>query len=108
MFNPLRRNRKIGKTQGGRVRDGKAVEKRSRVFTQDIWTRLLRGATSGLYHLTRKSVQRLFSPSNRGRYSFRALPITPAHFATTQGGRAFKTLCPAWSGGPPSLSMCGA
>jgi len=40
MKNPIRRSKKIGKTQGGRVKDGVASEKWSRIFTQDIWTRL--------------------------------------------------------------------
>ena len=40
MKNPIRRSRKIGKTQGGRVQDGKASEKWSRIFTEDIWMRL--------------------------------------------------------------------
>ena len=33
MFNPIRRNRNIGKTQGGRVVDGKPEEKPSRRYT---------------------------------------------------------------------------
>lgn len=40
MFNPTRRNKNIGKTQGGRVKDGRAYEKWSHVFSRDIWTRL--------------------------------------------------------------------
>jgi hypothetical protein len=32
----MRRSRKIGLTQGGRVRDGRASEKWSRVFTRDM------------------------------------------------------------------------
>jgi len=40
MWNPTRRNRKIGKTQGGRVKGGRAVEKSSRVFTDTVWRRL--------------------------------------------------------------------
>ncbi len=40
MYNPTRRNRKIGATQGGRVKDGRATEKWSHHFTQDVWTRL--------------------------------------------------------------------
>ncbi len=40
MYNPARRNRNIGKTQGGRVMNGRATEKWSRFFTQDIWTKL--------------------------------------------------------------------
>jgi hypothetical protein len=40
MRNPMRRSRKIGLTQGGRVRDGRASEKWSRVFTRDVWEKL--------------------------------------------------------------------
>lgn len=40
MHNPIRRSRKIGLTQGGRVRDGRASEKWSRVFNRDIWATL--------------------------------------------------------------------
>jgi hypothetical protein len=38
--NAARRSRKIGETQGGRVRGGRAEEKRSRLFTNDVWDRL--------------------------------------------------------------------
>ncbi len=37
MRNPIRRNRNIGKTQGGRVKNGRADEKWSRVFPQNLW-----------------------------------------------------------------------
>ena len=40
MNNPIRRNRNIGTTQGGRVKSGRAEEKMTRSFGQDIWTRL--------------------------------------------------------------------
>ena len=40
MRNPIRRNRNIGKTQGGRITNGRPEEKLSRIFTQDIWTKL--------------------------------------------------------------------
>jgi hypothetical protein len=40
MKNPIRRSRKIGKTQGGRVKDGRANEKWSRIFPEDVWMRL--------------------------------------------------------------------
>ncbi len=40
MRNPVRRSRKIGKTQGGRVSDGKAWEKWSRVFSRTVWDEL--------------------------------------------------------------------
>ena len=40
MRNPIRRNKNIGKTQGGRVKDGSASEKSSRLFPRHIWARL--------------------------------------------------------------------
>lgn len=40
MRNPIRRNKNIGKTQGGRVKDGSASEKLSRIFSRQIWARL--------------------------------------------------------------------
>ncbi len=40
MRNPMRRSRKIGLTQGGRVLDGRASEKWGRVFTRDVWKKL--------------------------------------------------------------------
>lgn len=40
MRNPIRRSRKIGQTQGGRVKGGKAREKVSRMFTGGIWEKL--------------------------------------------------------------------
>src|ERR1051325_9884738 len=40
MYNPTRRNRKIGATQGGRFKGGRAREKWSHHFSQDVWTRL--------------------------------------------------------------------
>jgi hypothetical protein len=43
MWNPIRRSRKIGETQGGRVKNGKAVEKWSRVFSPTVWRRLSEG-----------------------------------------------------------------
>lgn len=35
-----RRSRKIGETQGGRVQGGRVAEKRSRIFTNNIWDQL--------------------------------------------------------------------
>ena len=40
MKNSIRRNKNIGKTQGGRVQNGKAYEKWSRFFNRDIWQKL--------------------------------------------------------------------
>ena len=46
MRNPTRRNRNIGKTQGGRVKNGRASEKWSRVFTENIWEEISQSETS--------------------------------------------------------------
>ncbi|MEM1093055.1 MAG: hypothetical protein AAGJ10_00510 [Bacteroidota bacterium] len=40
MHNPIRRSRKIGKTQGGRVKDGQPQEKWSHLFPEDIYWQL--------------------------------------------------------------------
>ncbi|MEM1041012.1 MAG: hypothetical protein AAGI91_00120 [Bacteroidota bacterium] len=40
MRNPIRRSRKIGKTQGGRVKDGRPEEKWSRLFPVNIYRQL--------------------------------------------------------------------
>ena len=40
MRNPTRRSRKIGLTQGGRVKNGVAMEKSSRIFRPSTWQRL--------------------------------------------------------------------
>ncbi len=45
MNRPTRRNRKIGRTQGGRVRGGRAIEKESREFPISVWEEL--SATEG-------------------------------------------------------------
>lgn len=37
MRNPIRRSKKIGLTQGGRVKDGYPVEKFSRLFSKSTW-----------------------------------------------------------------------
>ena len=43
MKNPVRRSRNIGKTQGGRVKDGRAQEKWSRLFPENKWREISRG-----------------------------------------------------------------
>lgn len=40
MHNPIRRSKKIGLTQGGRVKDGRPYEKWSRLFGTDVWESL--------------------------------------------------------------------
>jgi len=52
VFNPSRRNQNIGKTQGGRVKDGVAAEKRSRWFPQSLWRQLSEAPRKGLVILT--------------------------------------------------------
>jgi len=40
MRNPIRRSKNIGKTQGGRVKDGRPKEKWSRMFPQNQWDQI--------------------------------------------------------------------
>jgi len=40
MQNPTRRSRRIGLTQGGRVKDGSPAEKPSRLFPRNLWEEL--------------------------------------------------------------------
>jgi len=47
MRNPIRRSKKIGQTQGGRVKSGLAIEKPSRLFFPSTWEKLS-DATDGL------------------------------------------------------------
>lgn len=47
MRNPIRRSRNIGKTQGGRVSNGKAHWKWSTYFGHSIWDQLSEDAASG-------------------------------------------------------------
>lgn len=43
MRNPIRRSKKIGLTQGGRVKSGVPIEKWSRVFSTSTWEKLSEG-----------------------------------------------------------------
>ena len=62
MFNPTRRNKNIGKTQEGRVKDGVAAEKESRlVFAIDL-AAVVRGVREGVCRADGKSVARLLPP----------------------------------------------
>lgn len=58
MFNPVRRSKNIGKTQGGRVRNGRGSEKWSRIFSQETWEQL--SASSEELHLIRENPSRGF------------------------------------------------
>lgn len=64
MFNPTRRSRKIGKTQGGRVSDGKAREKWSRTFTHDLWQRLSQRKEPGYIVHRENPSRKFFHPVN--------------------------------------------
>jgi hypothetical protein len=67
MYNPIRRNRKIGATQGGRVKNGRAKEKWSHHFTQDIWTRLSQDNIQ--WKVIRENPSRLyFHPCDEAEY----------------------------------------
>lgn len=67
MFNPIRRNKNIGKTQGGRVKDGRAYEKWSHVFSQGVWTRL--SESNQKWQVFRENPSRnLYHPCNGDEY----------------------------------------
>src|SRR4051812_20883259 len=69
MRQPARRRRKIGLTQGGRIRDGSASEKLSRVFTRDIWERLSTEPADGRPSILRENPSRsYFHPCRGGDY----------------------------------------
>ena len=65
--NPARRSRKIGKTQGGRVQGGRAREKWSHLFTDDIWTRLSE-ASGSLVVLRENPSRDFFHPCSGDEY----------------------------------------
>lgn len=46
MRNPARRNRNIGKTQGGRVKNGRASEKWSRLYPENKWQQISQSGRS--------------------------------------------------------------
>lgn len=58
MRNPIRRNRKIGRTQGGRVKDGRAQEKIDRVFPGGVWRSV--SAEAGQVRVLRENPARDF------------------------------------------------
>jgi hypothetical protein len=58
MFNPVRRSKNIGKTQGGRVKNGRATEKWSRAFGQGLWQQLSK--SNKQLHLIRENPSREF------------------------------------------------
>jgi hypothetical protein len=66
MWNPTRRNRNIGKTQGGRVKNGRAEEKCSRLFTTSVW-RFLSDAErkDGYVILTENPSSDFYRPCNQ-------------------------------------------
>src|SRR5687767_12887755 len=67
MFNPVRRSRKIGATQGGRVKNGRAVEKGSRVFNQGPW-RQLSESKDELCLVRENPSRRFYHPCNPEEY----------------------------------------
>lgn len=70
MFNPTRRSRNIGKTQGGRVTDGRAVEKWSRFFGHNIWSKLsdLPEGQSGFMGLSENPSRGFYHPCTIDEY----------------------------------------
>jgi hypothetical protein len=66
MYNPIRRNKNIGKTQGGRVKDGEASEKWSRIFSQNTWEQL---SESDEFQIIRENPSRdYFHPCGKDDY----------------------------------------
>ena len=62
MHNPTRRSRKIGQTQGGRVKDGIALEKRSRAFPQTLWRQLSEAPGKGFVILEENPSRDYYHP----------------------------------------------
>ena len=78
MYNPIRRSRKIGITQGGRVRDGRASEKWSRVFTRDVWEKLSTLPTSDRCRVIRENPSGAFYHPCEGEEYVSVLERLPA------------------------------
>jgi len=57
MRQPMRRSRKIGLTQGGRITDGRATEKWSRIFGNDVFAKLSQ-ADLPRWHIIRENPSR--------------------------------------------------
>ena len=75
MRNPIRRNKNIGKTQGGRVKGGRANEKLSRVFTRDVWKKL--SEESGKWCVLRENPSRDYFHPCSGEDYLRVLERLP-------------------------------
>ncbi|MCH8966748.1 MAG: hypothetical protein IID43_03650 [Planctomycetes bacterium] len=65
MRNPIRRSKRIGLTQGGRVHDGRPIEKWSRIFSRTTWERLSEG--EGLCVIRENPSRMYLHPCNRGQ-----------------------------------------
>ncbi len=78
MRQPTRRNRKIGITQGGRIRDGYPSEKLSRVFTRDIWDRLSTTDSGGPPSILRENPSGAFFHPCRGNEYLAILERLPS------------------------------
>jgi hypothetical protein len=80
MRKPTRRSRKIGLTQGGRVRDGRVSEKWSRIFTRDVWEKLtMQQRGRGCRVLTENPSGAFYHPC-RGHEYLSVIKRLPAEF----------------------------
>jgi hypothetical protein len=77
MRDGTRRSRKIGLTQGGRVVNGKAHAKWSRVFSRDVWRRLSEESGSGLQVITENPSAAFYHPASADEYRA-VLTLLPA------------------------------
>lgn len=69
MRNPIRRNRRIGKTQGGRVKHGASREKWTRVFSPSVWSALSdRSDRDGCCVLAENPSGAYYHPCNGAEY----------------------------------------
>ncbi len=81
MRNPIRRSKKIGITQGGRVKDGRPDEKWSRFLSGDIWQQLSQNTPDSQCRLlTENPSKRFYHPCQAKDY-LSILNRLPAHLA---------------------------
>src|SRR5262245_24439899 len=82
MHNPTRRSRKIGLTQGGRVRDGRASEKWSRDFTRRVWEQLSRDRVGEPCAIYRENPSGTYYHPCRGAEYLAVLERLPAELSS--------------------------
>ena len=82
MHNPTRRSKRIGLTQGGRVKDGKARERWSRFSTRSTWQTLSDESTGRLRIIRENPSRDFFHPCTRSEV-FAVLDRLPKSLTST-------------------------